>query len=31
MGKIENLGHICLYVSDVERSKAFYCGILGFT
>jgi lactoylglutathione lyase len=31
MGKIENLGHIGLYVSDVERSKAFYCGILGFT
>lgn len=30
MGKIENLGHIGLYVSNLENSKAFYCGTLGF-
>lgn len=30
MGIIENLGHIGMYVSDIERSKAFYCDILGF-
>ena len=31
MIKLQRLGHILINVRDVERSKAFYCGILGFT
>lgn len=30
MGIIKDLGHIGLYVSNIERSKAFYCDILEF-
>jgi len=29
MGRIESLGHVGIYVRDVERSKAFYRDILG--
>ena len=28
--KIEELGHVVLYVRDVERSAAFYRDVLGF-
>lgn len=28
---IHRLNHAVLYVRDVERSAAFYCGVLGFT
>lgn len=31
MIKLQRLGHILINVRDVERAKAFYCGILGFT
>jgi len=30
MIKLQRIGHILLNVRDVERSKAFYTGILGF-
>ena len=30
MIKIKALNHLVLFVSDVERSKKFYCDILGF-
>lgn len=30
MGEIRDLSHIGLYVSDIERSKDFYCRILHF-
>lgn len=30
-GKMEGLAHIGLFVSDLERSKNFYCDVLGFT
>lgn len=26
---IERLGHVALWVRDLDRSEAFYCGILG--
>ncbi len=29
--KLQRLGHILVNVRDIERSKAFYTGILGFT
>jgi len=28
--KIHELGHVVLYVSDLERSRRFYCDTLGF-
>jgi len=31
MIKLQRLGHILINVRDVERSKAFYTGILGFS
>ena len=30
MIKLQRLGHILINVRDIERSKAFYTGILGF-
>jgi catechol 2,3-dioxygenase-like lactoylglutathione lyase family enzyme len=27
---LERIGHVLLRVVDIERAKAFYCGILGF-
>ena len=30
MIKIKALNHLVLFVSDVERSKKFYCEVLGF-
>ena len=30
MIKLQRIGHILLTVRDLERSKAFYTGILGF-
>lgn len=31
MIKLQRLGHVLVNVRDIERAKAFYCGILGFT
>ena len=31
MIKLQRLGHVVLRVADIERSKAFYTGLLGFT
>ncbi|HLF40718.1 MAG TPA: VOC family protein [Acidimicrobiia bacterium] len=28
--EVKDLGHIVLYVSDLERSRKFYAGVLGF-
>lgn len=28
---LKRIGHVLLHVADIERAKAFYCGILGFT
>ncbi len=28
---LKRIGHVLLRVADIERAKAFYCGILGFT
>jgi catechol 2,3-dioxygenase len=27
---LKRIGHVLLRVADIERAKAFYCGILGF-
>jgi catechol 2,3-dioxygenase len=28
---LKRIGHVLLRVADIERAKAFYCGILGFS
>lgn len=30
MFTIKRLNHMVLYIRDLERAKAFYCGVLGF-
>ena len=30
IGNIEGLAHIGIYVKNMEASKKFYCGVLGF-
>ena len=30
MGKIEGISHVCLYVTDLDRSIEFYSEVLGF-
>jgi catechol 2,3-dioxygenase-like lactoylglutathione lyase family enzyme len=27
---LKRIGHVLLRVADIERARAFYCGILGF-
>jgi catechol 2,3-dioxygenase len=31
MMTLKRIGHVLLRVADIERAKAFYCGILGFS